>query len=150
MIIPMVYPFSSIFHVGQCRLPVVSSPVPFSHQRSELSSNFASQNWATMWNILIPDLLSIPKKKSFKVPVDSLHSLAKRPEILTKVGYLQSVPWWKNHTAIPPFFRSYRPGGLLENSRFFWSQQAKKTSIDSVCSHGFPIVSEMFFHRLPW
>lgn len=59
MVIPMVYPFSSIFHVGQCRLlmlaglvspdePVVSSPVPFSQQLSELSSNFTSQNWATM------------------------------------------------------------------------------------------------------
>lgn len=59
MVIPMVYPFSSILHVGQCRLlmlaglvspdePVVSSPVPFSQQLSELSSNFASQNWATM------------------------------------------------------------------------------------------------------
>ena len=118
MVIPMVYPFSSIFHVGQCRLPVVSSPVPFSQQLSELSSNFASQNWATILNILIPDLLSI-QKNSFKVPVDSLHSLAKRPEILTKVGYLQSVPWWKNHTAIPPFFRSSRPGGLLENPLFF-------------------------------
>jgi hypothetical protein len=63
---------------------------------------------------------------------------AKRPEILTKLGHLQSVPWWKIHTALDDLPMKKPPAACWKIHGFSDPSKQKKTSIDTVCSHSFP------------